>query len=84
MNNEKNGELCDIEGGGVTFTGVCVGVASFAVCTAVGFAVGGPVGAVGGGKYGAQIGTIAGGVVGAVAGYATERAIDGLVRSDNR
>jgi len=80
----SNAELFEIDGGwDVTFTGVCVGIAAFAVCTAVGTAVGGPVGAAVGAKYGAQIGAIVGGAVGTVAGVGTEYLIDALVKSDN-
>lgn len=80
----SNSELLTIDGGwDVTFTGVCVGIAAFAVCTAVGTAVGGPVGAAVGAKYGAQIGALVGGAVGTVAGIGTEYLIDGLVKSDN-
>lgn len=79
-----NGELFEIDGGwDVTFTGVCVGIAAFAVCTAVGTAIAGPVGAAVGAKYGSQIGAIVGGAVGAVAGAGTEYLIDALVKSDN-
>lgn len=77
-------EMTSVDGGwDVTFTGVCVGIASFAVCTVVGFAIGGPVGAAVGGKYGAQIGAIVGGAVGVAAGAGTEYVIDALVLSDN-
>ena len=78
------GELFEVDGGSdVTFTGVCVGIASFAVCTAVGYVVAGPVGAAVGAKYGAQAGAIIGGAVGTLAGAGTGYLINALVNSDN-
>lgn len=78
-------EMLEVDGGLTSeeVASICVGVAAFSVCTAVGFAVGGPVGAAFGAKNGAAIGTIVGGAVGTLAGSGTTYLINQLVKSDN-